>query len=483
MAYHYPQQTPNGAPSPRQGLSSLEPASQQGPDFGYGQQRGFAAPGTDPRAHNPGYPPAGAPYGGQGGYDQWQGSQAQEPRGPNYDLGGYMPAGAQRPGGPIDPLQQQPEWVHPAHAGYGDPSIEGGYQAGYEQQPHHTALEQSYAEEHAEYESEEPRRGSWALRIAGAIVVAIGMGYGLAQGYKLVASSSDVATPVVKGDAEPARTEPTDPGGKQFAHTDSKIMDRLEDGQSSSSTPPATPAVAEATDENGTRKVPTLVVGRDGSITPPAAPSEPATTGSVGMPGVTMVDGYGGRFPSEPASPPAPPAAEQAPTFPPGAAQKPIVVKPPATAAESKPVESKPVTLAKVEPVETPATSTPEAATAPETPAPAAPAKKAPAPTTTAAIPSTGAEPTGGGGYVVVLASVPASGDSRLVALKRFADMQQKYGSVLQNKTPDVREANLGEKGVYHRLLVGPPSSRSQASQLCVDLKTAGYKDCWVTAY
>ena len=96
-----------------------------------------------------------------------------------------------------------------------------------------------------------------------------------------------------------------------------------------------------------------------------------------------------------------------------------------------------------------------------------------------AAAPSAG----GANGYVVVLASVPASGQSRLVALKKFADMQQQYGTVLQNKTPDVREANLGQKGIYHRLLVGPPGSRAQASTLCTELKTAGYKDCWVTAY
>jgi cell division septation protein DedD len=82
-----------------------------------------------------------------------------------------------------------------------------------------------------------------------------------------------------------------------------------------------------------------------------------------------------------------------------------------------------------------------------------------------------------------VLASVPVSSKSRLAVLQRFADMQQKYSGVLQNKTPDIREANLGERGKYHRLLVGPPGSRSQASALCGELKSAGHKDCWVTAY
>ena len=68
-------------------------------------------------------------------------------------------------------------------------------------------------------------------------------------------------------------------------------------------------------------------------------------------------------------------------------------------------------------------------------------------------------------------------------ALKRFADMQQKYSSVLSGKTPDVAEANLGAKGNYHRLVVGPPASRQQASMLCTDLKAQGYTDCWVTSY
>ncbi len=68
-------------------------------------------------------------------------------------------------------------------------------------------------------------------------------------------------------------------------------------------------------------------------------------------------------------------------------------------------------------------------------------------------------------------------------ALMKYADLQQKYSSVLANKTPDVKEANLGERGKYHRLLVGPPGSRSQASDLCLKLKSAGYSGCWVTAY
>jgi hypothetical protein len=82
-------------------------------------------------------------------------------------------------------------------------------------------------------------------------------------------------------------------------------------------------------------------------------------------------------------------------------------------------------------------------------------------------------------GYVAVLASKT----SRTDALKAFADLQQKYGDVLASKTPNVQEANLGDKGVRYRAFVGPPGSREAASEVCKQLKTAGYNDCWVTAY
>jgi cell division protein FtsN len=82
-------------------------------------------------------------------------------------------------------------------------------------------------------------------------------------------------------------------------------------------------------------------------------------------------------------------------------------------------------------------------------------------------------------GYVAVLSSQK----SRMDALKAFADLQQKYGDVLSSKTPDVQEANLGDKGIWYRAVVGPPVSRDAASGICSQLKAAGYAGCWVTAY
>jgi cell division septation protein DedD len=111
--------------------------------------------------------------------------------------------------------------------------------------------------------------------------------------------------------------------------------------------------------------------------------------------------------------------------------------------------------------------------------------KPAPKPAKVAALPSDAAPVSkpSGLGYVAVLASVPASGTSRITALQQYADLQQRYAGILQNKTPDVTEANLGEKGRYHRLVVGPPGSKDGANSVCSQLKTAGYTSCWVMAY
>ena len=84
--------------------------------------------------------------------------------------------------------------------------------------------------------------------------------------------------------------------------------------------------------------------------------------------------------------------------------------------------------------------------------------------------------------FVAVLASIPHSSSSRIDTLKQFADMQQKYSTVLVGKTLNIASTNLS-KGVYDRLVVGPPASREEAISVCVQLKAQGYHGCWVTSY
>jgi hypothetical protein len=55
-----------------------------------------------------------------------------------------------------------------------------------------------------------------------------------------------------------------------------------------------------------------------------------------------------------------------------------------------------------------------------------------------------------------------------------YRGVQSKYSSVLGSQPHTVRRADLGDKGVYYRAMVGPFANREEAVQLCVSLKQAG---------
>jgi cell division protein FtsN len=78
--------------------------------------------------------------------------------------------------------------------------------------------------------------------------------------------------------------------------------------------------------------------------------------------------------------------------------------------------------------------------------------------------------------YVVQVASKK----DQTEALASFADMQQKYPSLLSNYRPMVQRVNLGSKGVWYRLQIGPMADRGSASKLCSQLKSQGLNDCLV---
>jgi cell division protein FtsN len=80
--------------------------------------------------------------------------------------------------------------------------------------------------------------------------------------------------------------------------------------------------------------------------------------------------------------------------------------------------------------------------------------------------------------YVVQVGSKKSQTD----ALAGFADMQQKYPSLLANYRPMVQKADLGAKGVWYRLRIGPIVDKTAASKLCTQLKSQGLPDCLVMA-
>ncbi len=62
-----------------------------------------------------------------------------------------------------------------------------------------------------------------------------------------------------------------------------------------------------------------------------------------------------------------------------------------------------------------------------------------------------------------------------------WSSMGGKYGAYLDGKAKDVEVADLGAKGVYYRLRVGPFASADQAKTYCAGLKERG-TDCLIKA-
>jgi hypothetical protein len=78
--------------------------------------------------------------------------------------------------------------------------------------------------------------------------------------------------------------------------------------------------------------------------------------------------------------------------------------------------------------------------------------------------------PGGGGGYLVQVSSQRNEADAQA----SYRILQGKFPSVLGSRSPLIKRADLGEKGVYYRAMVGPFGSSEEAWQFCGSLKTAG---------
>ncbi len=63
----------------------------------------------------------------------------------------------------------------------------------------------------------------------------------------------------------------------------------------------------------------------------------------------------------------------------------------------------------------------------------------------------------------------------------QWTRLQGKLGSYLDGKAEDVERADLGDKGVYYRLRIGPFSSSDEAKTYCAGLKERG-TDCLIKA-
>jgi cell division septation protein DedD len=93
-----------------------------------------------------------------------------------------------------------------------------------------------------------------------------------------------------------------------------------------------------------------------------------------------------------------------------------------------------------------------------------------PAPTKLAATNPLQTAPASGGGYLVQVSSQKNEADAQA----SYRALQNKFPTVLGSRPPVIKRADLGDKGVYYRAMVGPFGTTEEASQFCGNLKTAG---------
>ena len=78
--------------------------------------------------------------------------------------------------------------------------------------------------------------------------------------------------------------------------------------------------------------------------------------------------------------------------------------------------------------------------------------------------------PSAAGDYLVQVSSQKNEADVQA----SYRALQNNFPAALGSRPPVIKRADLGDKGVYYRTMVGPFGSTEEAAQLCGNLKSAG---------
>jgi SPOR domain len=295
------------------------------------------------------------------------------------------------------------------------------------------------------------RRGGMAT-----VVVVLGLavfGTGAAFAYRTYVASPRIGDPpIIRADTSPTKVVPTP------SDTTAKLPDRLASGDAAERIVPREEAPVDVNDRTGARVVfPPL--NRNGS------PPTPASVATAALPLAST--GNGTLANNEPrkvktltvrsdqsdgtALPvgSTPPAAKQTMAARAAAAPSPATSRNVPLSANAS--ASAPMSLV---PQGNQPAAEPRTRVADTNPLQAVPAAAAPS----------------AGGYLVQVSSQRNEADAQA----SYRALQGKFPAVLGSHSPVIKRADLGEKGVYYRAMVGPFGSSDEASQFCGSLKSAG---------
>jgi len=374
-------------------------------------------PREQPRAPKP----APSPSAGSGGFDEGDGyrwdSFEQQPPAPE----------AARPSYPIAKISNQED-----------------------------ELDADYFADEEEFEGEDdyaeaPRSGSKKL-MAAVLVGAVVTGGGLAYFYKAQTGGGlGSEPPILTADSRPVKERPTDPGGREFPNGTKLIYDRLADANGGGAEEATRVASTEEPGANNRSGSAVVTTGANGTL-------EERIKNALNN--SQRDDASGGRAAS-PAQSPDEPRRVQTQIF-----------RPDGSVETSRPPRDEPA----------PASAPRAAARAAPPPVTANLAAPSPQPARNARVAEATpaqANISGGGDAAAGMFVQIAARNDEAAAKAAYADLQQKYAGVLGTHSPSVRKVDLGDKGVWYRLLVGPMPSKGEADKLCEDLKSAGMKGCF----
>ncbi|MBR1156769.1 SPOR domain-containing protein [Bradyrhizobium sp. JYMT SZCCT0428] len=298
-----------------------------------------------------------------------------------------------------------------------------------------------------EEEPEPPRKRSNGLITVAAVLALAVVGTGAAFAYRTyVGSPRSGEPPIIKADNSPTKVMATPGDGAA-----GKTPDRMVPGDGGEKIVSREEAPVDVNSRSGPRVVfpplnPNGSPPSVASVSPAAPPPAAAANGSLPNNEPRKIktlavkgDADNGGVPAGVASAkPAPAARTAAPAPAPAAA--------PRNPSSANASANGPLAL------------TPQGGAAPD-----------PVPTRVASTNPAQAAPSGVG-YLVQVSSQKNEAD----ALASYRALQGKYPSVLGTRSASIRRADLGEKGVVYRSMVGPFGSQEEAAQLCGNLKTAG---------
>jgi hypothetical protein len=331
---------------------------------------------------------------------------------------------------------------------------------------HDSQHDQAYADDGYAYqdsygdgaeEQVQKRRGGMITVIVVLALAVVGTGAAFAyRTYVGLPRSGE--PPIIKADAGPTKIVPAPADGT------GKLPDRMAAGDGTEKIVPREEAPVDVNAKSAPRVVfpPLNPNGNPPSVASvaPGAPP-PASGGNGTLPNneprkikTLTVRGDQPDGAAAPVTATPPPAAKPAPAARTAAAPSPAATRNPPSAANAS--ANAPLSL-------TPQGAQPAPAPAPDTRTRVATTNPVQAPPA----PSAGA---GSGGYLVQVSSQRNEADAQA----SYKALQGKFPTVLGSRAPLIKRADLGDKGVYYRAMVGPFGSPDEASQFCGSLKTAG---------